>query len=58
MTTDLPLPLGTKVFPWGTIGAVSYGNGERYYMFTRSGGKEVSLMPADVVERAHREQSK
>ena len=46
---DLPLPLGTKVRPWGTIGAISYRDGERYYMFT-NGPNDVALMDAHTVE--------
>jgi hypothetical protein len=49
MNDKLPLPLGTKVRPWGEIGAISYRDGERYYMFVKN-GNDVALMPAAVVE--------
>lgn len=45
-----PLPLGTQVEPWGTVGAVMTNGGERYYMLTDRYGV-VSLMPATDVER-------
>jgi hypothetical protein len=53
MDERLPLPLGTTVRPYGKISAISYRGGERYYMFTRASGKDVSLVPADIIERAY-----
>jgi hypothetical protein len=46
---DKALELGTRTH-WGKIGAVLITDGERYYMMSKSKGKEVALMPADIVE--------
>lgn len=43
-----PLPLGTKVKPWGHISGVTNHGGERYYFFAEKG---VALIPAIEVER-------
>lgn len=43
------LPLGTHT-PWGRIGAITNQGGERYYMMSKNKGRDVALMPADVVE--------
>jgi len=43
--------IGSKT-PWGTVEAISFREGERYYMMINKHGV-VSLMPADVVEPDH-----
>lgn len=43
------LPLGTRT-PWGKIGAITNQGGERYYMMSKNKGRDVALMPADLVE--------
>lgn len=48
------VPLGTKIRPYGTIGAVGSIQGERYYWLTSPDGRCVSMMPADVIEPLHR----
>lgn len=42
------IPIGTKTF-WGTIKAVRFDCGERYYFMVDKRG-DVAMMPADVVE--------
>jgi hypothetical protein len=49
-----PRPLGQIVKPWGKIGAIGFVKGERYYFLIDREGS-VSMMPADVVERARRQ---
>lgn len=45
---DYPRKIGTKT-QWGKIQAISWRDGERFYMILNKQGV-VSLMPADVVE--------
>ncbi|MDE2471490.1 MAG: hypothetical protein KGL35_22875 [Bradyrhizobium sp.] len=56
MSTSPPLPLGTRIHPYGTISAVSCRDGERYYMLTDASGRDVVLMPASTIEEMHRRQ--
>lgn len=49
--TSPPIPLGTIVKPWGKVAAVSFRDGERYYMLVNK-QKDVALMPASTVEAA------
>ena len=44
----LPLPLGTKVPPYGYVAAVMFIGGERYYSLVK--GTDVALMPWSVIE--------
>ena len=44
-----PLNLGTFVKPYGKIAAISFRDGERYYILVDKRGG-VALMPADVIE--------
>jgi hypothetical protein len=57
MSEALPLFIGTVVEPWGKIYAVGSLSGEireRYYWLVDAGGN-VSMMPADVIEKAPRQ---
>lgn len=57
-TNNPPLPIGTMVRPWGMVSAITSRGGERYYLFTDPDGcRDVSLMPADLVERIYLMQS-
>jgi len=47
-----PLPIGTKVKPYGEIAAVCLTGGERYYMLVDKHGC-VALMPSEVIEEHH-----
>lgn len=51
-----PLIPGTTVKPYGRIEAVSFRDGERYYMLL-DGPRNVSLMPAGMIEDMWREQN-
>lgn len=44
-----PLPLGTKVPPYGTVQAVQWMSGERYYFLVNKRG-DVAMLPACCVE--------
>lgn len=56
---SLPLPLGTMVSPWRMVSAVTSRGGERYYMFTDPDGcRDVSLMPASLVEEVYERQER
>lgn len=46
---SIPLALGTQT-QWGKIAAVSITGGERYYFMVSGRGRNVAMLPADVVE--------
>jgi hypothetical protein len=51
------VPLGTTISPYGVVSGVTNHGGERYYFLTGA-WKDVSLMPASLIEKLYSQNAK